>query len=152
MATDSASDVRPDVMAAVELGLAGRADEARPHFDALWRSLEADDWFHRCVVAHYMADLQVDPLLERNWDRLALDCALRAPPASFDHRIPEITWANFLPSLYLNLAAACERIGDVEAARLHAGDARRSLDDVPRTDLGELTRGAIERLCVRLGI
>jgi hypothetical protein len=149
---DPPSGVRPDVMAAVELALGGRADDARRCFDALWGSLEVDDGFHRCVVAHYMADLQTDSLVEREWDQRTLDCALRSPPESLDDRIPEVTGANLLPSLYLNLAAVCERVGDLEAARLHAVAARQSLDDVPRTALGGLTRSAIERLCERLGM
>jgi hypothetical protein len=137
-------------MAAVELALGGSTELAQRRFESLWDSLPADDFFHRCVLAHYMADTQTDPLLELEWDQRCLDAALSAPTESFENRLPDVSRASFLPSLYLNLAASHERIGDLSNARHYAEQARRSLADVPDTALGNLTRSAIERLCLRV--
>ncbi len=139
------------VLDAVQLALCGDHERATAALGELWRSLPLDDDFHRCVVAHYLADLQTDPNAELRWDERALDAALRSSPDAFNGRIPEVTHESFLPSLYLNLAASHERIGQFEAARAAASRALTLVDDGPPTALGELTRSAITRICSRLG-
>jgi hypothetical protein len=149
--SSASAGVDQEVMGAVQAALSGQGDVARQRLDVLWSALSPVDFFHRCVVAHYMADLQADPMMELHWDRLALAAALAAAPPSFDDRIPGVTWKGFLPSLHLNLAASYERVADLDAARRHAGAARLGLEDVGDTPLGNLTRSAIDRLCERLG-
>ena len=92
----------------------------------LWTTFPLDDFFHRCVLAHCMADLQTDPNAELHWDQLALDAALAASPESFDGHLPRLSRDAFLPSLHRNLASAHERtlaLGFGEATRL-AGPSR----------------------------
>lgn len=144
--------IHPHVLEAVQMSLGGERDAARERLTQLWESLDAGDAFHRCVVAHYLADLQVDALLELHWDRRALDAALSASGDSFDGRIPGVEHGSFLPSLYLNLAASYERVGELDAARQQASVALRKLDLLGSTPLAELTRGAVVRLCERLGV
>ena len=93
-----------------------------------------------------------DAHLELHWDQLALDAALSATPASFDGRIPGVEYGSFLPSLYLNLAASHERVGDLDAARQQVSVALCKLDLLGSSPLADLTRGAVVRLGERLGV
>lgn len=55
-------DVTARIVAAVELGRSGDRTAARLALDALWTEIGEDDGdaFHRCVLAHVVADLQDD--------------------------------------------------------------------------------------------
>lgn len=141
-----------ELLDAVQLALSGQSELARRRLDKLWQELPLDDFFHRCVLAHYLADLQEDPGEELRWDRLALETALSAPSESFEGQIPDVTRAAFLPSLHLNLASSCERNALLELAREHAVLALDSVRALPSTPLGETTRAAILRICWRLGV
>lgn len=151
MTDPGAAGVDPGVMAAVELALNGEGERAREALEELWVALRPEDAFHRCVVAHYLADLQADAYLELWWDKQALAAAL-ANDGAFDDRIPGLTLAAFLPSLHLNLAASHERTSDMAAASEQARLALESSDALQDSPLGEMTRAAIERLCRKLGV
>ncbi len=152
MTSETHSGVDPQVLEAVQLGLSGQAEAARVCFDQLWISTSPVDLFHRCVIAHYMADLQTDPDKELWWDTQALQAAQAAAPESFDDRIPGVTHRAFLPSLHLNLAASHERLGHLDEARQQAQLASRTLDALQPSPLSEMTRAAIERICNKLGV
>lgn len=152
MTSEPESNMTPELVAAIQLALDGHTEAAAIRLQALWTTLAEDDFFHRCVLAHYMADLQATPADELAWDKLALHAALAGSAACFDGRLPGVTRSQFFPSLYLNLASSYEKIGDVTAARNHAQlawDHMHALDDTP---LADLTRNAIERLCARLDV
>ncbi|MGC4089869.1 MAG: hypothetical protein QM756_18680 [Polyangiaceae bacterium] len=140
------------MLEAVQLSLGTERDAARERLAALWNELHEDDAFHRCVVAHYLADLQSDPQDELAWDRLALAAALSASAEAFNGRIPGVEHATFLPSLHLNLAASLERVGELGSAKLQASAALAGIDALGSTPLANLTRSAVLRLCERLGI
>ena len=140
-----------DILAAVATLHRGERDQARDELEALWARVDPDDQFHRCVVAHYLADAQGDPAEELRFDQLALAAARRAAPADFDGRFPGVTLASFLPSLHLNLAADYERVGELTLARMHAAEAAESSRALPASPLGDLTRDAIARITRRLG-
>lgn len=140
-----------DILAAIATLHRGHREQARDELEAIWARVEPDDHFHRCVVAHYLADAQVDPAEELRFDLLALAAARRAQPADFDGRFPGVALATFLPSLHLNLAADYERVGELTLARMHAAEARDASSALPGTQLGELTRDAIARITRRLG-
>jgi len=140
------------VLDAIQLALTGQSEIARGRLAELWAALPPDDFFHRCVIAHYMADIQTDPTAELHWDQLALDAALAASPESFDGHIPDVTLDTFLPSLHLNLASSYERTLTVDLARRHAGLALDAAAFLPATPLGEATRAAILRISARLGV
>lgn len=103
-----------------------------------------------CVLAHYMADAQDDLREELRWDQLALDAASAAVPQEFDGRFPGMTLASFFPSLYLNLAADYEKLGDLALARKHAVMAAEAVPALDDSGLGSMTSAAIERLLGRL--
>lgn len=140
-----------DLLAAIELLHRGERDAARAALETVWAGLAADDGFHRCVAAHYLADAQSSPDDELRWDQLALAAAAGASDEEFADAMPGMTLASFMPSLHLNLAADYERLGDLARARSHAVAAEQAAGALQTTDLGELTRQAIARIIRRLG-
>lgn len=145
------ASLKPEVLEVTQLVLSGQHSLARTKFEVLWQSL-ADDAFHRCILAHYIADVQADPNDELHWDLEALNAALSAPPASFDGRIAGINYAAFLPSLHLNAAASFERVGQLPEAKHQASLATTSVASLGASPLADMTRSAITRICARLGV
>jgi len=140
------------VLDAIQLALTGESELARERLTELWTTIPFDDFFHRCVLAHYMADLQTDPIVELHWDRLALEAALAASAEAFDGHLPDVTREAFLPSLHLNLASSYERTDALDLARWHAKLALAAAVSLPATPLGETTHAAVVRICARLGV
>jgi tetratricopeptide (TPR) repeat protein len=149
----SSADVIDDpVLARISdaLGLynAGRRAEAREAFTQLWNELGDGDPFHRCVLAHYMADAQDDPEQELDWDRKALAAADRISRERPD--TASLTVLSFYPSLHLNLADVLHRTGRLEEARRHLQLAQQSADALTDDGYGQMIRNGIERLAARL--
>lgn len=69
----------------------------------------ASNDYERCIAAHYVARCQQDAHLSLQWNQKALQCATNLE----DQRPIE----PFLPSLYLNLGAAWEALGDIDEAQ-----------------------------------
>lgn len=137
----------------------GERAPARERFAALWERVQGLDPVVECVLCHYMADAQDDPSEELLWDERALERAMaghdgrggwKEPPT--DPRLAALPLEGFLPSLYLNLAADHEKLGALDRARGHVHEAQRWVDALPTTDLGALTRQAIERLARRVAV
>ncbi|MCB5907834.1 hypothetical protein [Streptomyces pinistramenti] len=126
---------------AIMLHRAGDREEARNRLHALWHETGPHgDAFHRCTLAHYLADTQDDPKDELDWDLRALEAAegfllTRRPEAGEGARDggqvadgrgpchPVIALRAFIPSLHLNLAAdyvALDRPADARAQLLRA--------------------------------
>ena len=146
----SANDTTFELMGIIERLQRGERTIARAQFEATWARLDSSDLFHRCVLAHYMADAQDDLREELRWDQLALDAASAAVPQEFDGRFPGMTLASFFPSLHLNLAADYEKLGDLALARKHAVMAAEAVPALDDSGLGSMTSAAIERLLGRL--
>ena len=62
------------VTGAVQRGWAGDRSTARQELEAMWAEVEQGrgDDFHRCVIAHFLADLEDDARDELRWDERAL--------------------------------------------------------------------------------
>lgn len=82
-------------------------DEAKAVFEQAWTESRTD--FEKFVAAHYLARHQDSVEEKLEWDKLALDYALRADD--------EVSGA--LPSLYLNIAKCYEDLGDKPNAKLN---------------------------------
>ncbi|MFH8380529.1 hypothetical protein ACH4E7_06255 [Kitasatospora sp. NPDC018058] len=145
------------VLARIALGLdgvqaaqRGRTAEARASFEALWEALGERDVFHRCVLAHYLADLQDDPRAELEWDRRALAAAdsLTAERAQMYESALQVR--AFYPSLHLNLASDHLKLGEPDLAREQLERAVRSLDALPEDAYGAGIRAAVDELRQRL--
>lgn len=64
------------ISAAVLRGCDGDTESARRDLLSLWQRIgAAGDAFHRCTLAHYLADLYDDPAESLVWDVRALDAA-----------------------------------------------------------------------------
>ncbi|MGY1434148.1 hypothetical protein [Streptomyces reniochalinae] len=136
---------------AIMLHRGGDREEARNRFAALWAETDPEaDLFHRCTIAHYMADTQDEPADELVWDLRALAAAdaLKGDEVSWDQH--QLAVRSLYPSLHLNIAAGHAKLGDESAARSALERARDKLDALPADAYGEGIRAAIERLEKRL--
>ncbi len=117
------------------LYLASQGDRAgaRRVFAILWRA--ARDPLSRCGIAHSMADVQNDPLLELLWDLRALSAARHLGGAS-------PLW----PSLHLNLADVYRRLGAPDRAAVHVAAGRAALAEQPPDGYFEMIGEALDRV------
>ncbi|WP_033288913.1 hypothetical protein [Amycolatopsis jejuensis] len=128
-----------EINAAVTLGRGGDQETARIRLQELWDELgPAGNPFHRCVLAHYQADLFDDPAEALVWDVRALDAA-----ASVTDEQAGMPVAGFFPSLHLNLADNFRRLGSFVPAAEHIHAARRCQDTLADDAYGTLVRRAI---------
>lgn len=131
---------------------AGDREEAQERFAALWEEIGADgDPFHRCTLAHYMADTQQDPAEELRWDLLALEAADGLTDDRVSAHHSSLAVRGFYPSLHLNLAADYAKLGRPDIARDHLRQARARVDALADDGYGRLVLGGIERLERELG-
>ncbi len=137
------------VLAAVGLALSGERERGGAELLTCWQDSADDEHAQRCVLAHYLADLEDDVDDEVAWDERAL--AAHATLGRGDLVAVGIAdAAGMAPSLHLNLGDGYLRQGRVEAARaqldagLVAGQALR--DD----GYGAMVRRGLDGLSARL--
>jgi hypothetical protein len=141
-------DVMARVTAAVQRGQAGERATARQELEAMWAEVErgGGDDFHRCVIAHFMADLQEDDRDELMWD----ERALAAVDGVSDERAQEFDRSfrirGFMPSLYSSVADDHRRLGNANRARELLAKARATSDALGDDAYGELVRGALDKI------
>lgn len=104
------------VLAAVAVALGGDRVRGRELLMDCWNDTSESDHARRCVLAHYLADLQEGLEAEVMWDELALAAYERADALAFSP-IGVASAEAFAPSLCLNLGDAYLRQGRVEDAR-----------------------------------
>lgn len=104
----------PLTLTGIQAEFERRVDDARRLYAQAWDA--ATDDYERCVAAHYVGHLEVEPAAALRWHLVALDHARLADA----ERV-----ADFLPSLYVNLGQAYALTGDATLAeryfRLAAG-------------------------------
>lgn len=138
------------IFEALNLFNTGRRSEAREAFVAIWSEIETGgDPFHQCVLSHYMADAQDDPLHELMWDKRALAAADRIVKERPD--TAGLSVLSMYPSLHVNLADVMHRTGDIAGARKHLQLAQQASDALSDDPYGRMIRGGIERLARQLG-
>jgi hypothetical protein len=150
--SDPAGDPMMDrIQAAIAQVHRGERDAARDAFTALWAEIgEAGDPFHRCTLAHFMADVQDAPADELAWDLRALAAADGVDDARAKAHHASLAIAAFYPSLHLNVAESYRRCGDLDRARAHLAHAEAALDALPDDGYGATIRGGLARLAERL--
>ncbi|MCC9196857.1 hypothetical protein QNO08_08425 [Arthrobacter sp. zg-Y820] len=138
-----------DVLAAVAAALSGDKPEGRRLLVLCWESVSPEDHAQRCVLAHYLADVQDELDAEVGWDETALhehgflDNGDLKPVG-----IPSVQ--GMLPSLHLNLGDGYLRRGQGGLAREHqrAGMVRSShLSD---DGYGAMIRSGLDNLGLRI--
>lgn len=115
---DQQDETLQRIMDAYRLHCRGDQGEARSRLLALWDELGAGGVaYHRCVLAHFMADTQHDLEEELDWDLKALEAAEAAIEQGTDPTLPAVE--RFLPSLHMNLADDFRKQGDFTRAQHH---------------------------------
>jgi hypothetical protein len=134
--------------AAVQRGQAGERTAARHELAGLWAEVErgGGDDFHRCVIAHFLADLQEDAREELLWDERALAAVAGVSDERAQEFHESLQVRGFMPSLYLSLADDHRRLGDPDRAREFLDRARATSDALGNDAYGELVRGALEKV------
>ncbi|WP_410585888.1 hypothetical protein [Amycolatopsis sp. lyj-23] len=141
-------DVMARVTAAVQRGQAGERASARVELETMWTEVErgGGDDFHRCVIAHFLADLQENQQDELRWD----ERALAAVDGVTDERAQEFDGSlrvrGFMPSLYLSLADDHRRLGDAGRAREFFEKARATADALGDDAYGGLVKGILDKV------
>ncbi|MCX4637163.1 hypothetical protein OG775_18840 [Streptomyces platensis] len=152
---------------AIMLHRGGDREEARNRLSALWQEIGPHgDAFHRCTLAHYMADTQDDPRDELDWDLRALEAAegfvTERPAGSVatpgesrvadgpGPRHPLVALRAFFPSLHLNIAADYAALDRPAEARAQLRRARASVNALADGEYRQGLRDAIERLQLRI--
>lgn len=139
---------------AIALGQRGERAAARALFARIWADIggEDGDAFHRCALAHSMADVQDSVTEELRWD----ERALAAADAITDERAAQSGTpggvSGFYPSLHLNLAECYRKLGEPERAREHLERGRAALGALPDDEYGRMIRGGLDRLAARLAM
>ncbi|SOC55213.1 hypothetical protein [Ornithinimicrobium cerasi] len=138
-----------EVVAAVGLALGGDREEGLRALTACWEATEESDHAQRCVIAHYLADLQPTLDDEVGWDRTVL--TEYAEVADADLAPVGITSAAAMaPSLHLNLGDGYLRQGRVADAETQLAEGLQVLDVLPADGYGTMVRGGLERLRSRV--
>ncbi|WP_326555298.1 hypothetical protein [Micromonospora sp. NBC_01813] len=133
------------ITAAVALGQSGQRAQARDALTALWGRIGDDgDAFHRCVLAHYLADLQDTVEAELHWDERALAAAADLSDERAQQHDSSFKARGFLPSLHLNLADVHRRLGNTGLARKQLAAAGESVHQLPDDAYGEMIRSGID--------
>lgn len=166
--------VRTRIGQAVILHRGGDREEARKRLGELWVELDqGGSPLHRTTVAHYLAQTQDEPEAGLAWDLRALAEAdthipgrtgsdsgqtAGATPAAQASRDAEqasgdlesLAVRSFYPRLYLSLAGAYARLGEVAAARCELVRTRSALAALSMDQHGADLFAAADRLERRL--
>ncbi len=135
----------------IELSQAGHRDQARRLFAELWEQIGPQgDAFHRCGLAHSMADVQDDPHEELIWDLRALQAADMVSDERAAQAGVSCPVAGFYPSLHLNLGEVYRTLGNLQAARRHLDRGRAAAGALGPDGYGAMIRRGLQGLEERL--
>ncbi len=153
--TDGPDDQPDEVMRrigrGITLGQQGDRSGAREVFRHLWDDEEAGlDAFHRCALAHSMADVQDDADEELVWDLRALAAADSVTEEQVRQEGVSGSVLGFYPSLYLNLGDVSRRLGDPTSARRYAKLGTDAMEALSDDGYGRMIRQGLARLLDRL--
>jgi hypothetical protein len=138
------------ITSAVGLALAGDTERGREALTDCWQATTDADHAQRCVIAHYLADLQSSLDEEVGWDEAAL--SEHAQVSDGDLAPVGITSTDGMaPSLHLNLGDGYLRQGRLDAAEAQLEAGMRARGALAADGYGDLIRSGLDRLEERLG-
>jgi hypothetical protein len=153
VADEQQDPVMVQITEAVELGRAGDGDAARWRLTKIWGEIGPQgDPFHRCVLAHFAADVQSDVKAELMWDLRALAAAGEVTDERAQHYHGSLSVAGFYPSLYASLADDYRRLGDWQQAQEHLRQAQDAVGVLGNDPYGRLIREGIARCADELAV
>lgn len=139
-----------EIQAAIASLQSGDQDGGRQLLESIWTRIQDKPApMHECVLAHYMADVQADPLKELAWDKRSLNAAMRCLEAEADGE-PGHLIRDYLPSLNLNLGDVYLRLDDLSAAQRHLAEAQRVVAAAPYTPYIQMIRRDLDRVADRI--
>ncbi|MGH3319448.1 MAG: hypothetical protein ACRDN9_04590 [Streptosporangiaceae bacterium] len=145
-------EVMARITEAVTFRRKGDNESARVGLEAVWTEIGPDgDPFHRCVLAHYMADAQDGPREKLLWDQRALDAAGSLTDERAKEYHASLSVRGFYPSLHLNLAQDHHLLGDEARARDQIERAKEVAHLLGDDGYGNTVRFAIARLDAEIG-
>ena len=138
-----------DVLAAVAAALGGDKTGARHLLKECWDSTSPDDHGQRCVLAHYLADVQDDVDAEIMWDEAALlEHGFLSDGDLAPVGIPAVK--GMLPSLHLNLGDGYLRRGQPGLAREHQQAGQLHSVHLSNDGYGAMIRSGLDNLGLRI--
>lgn len=138
-----------DITAAVGMALGGDRTQGQLDLGACWADTAQTDHAQRCVLAHYLADLEGDLAAEVAWDEQALAAFTYVRDADLAPvGIPAA--ASLAPSLHLNLGDGYHRQGRITDARDQLAAGLAALDSLPDSGYGAMIRRGLTGLEQRL--
>lgn len=141
----------PEILDAVGTALQGDRSEGQRRLLACWEGAAPGDHAQRCVLAHYLADLEPELDDEIAWDEHAL-AAFAFVGASELAVIGIPAAAGMAPSLHLNLGDGYLRAGRLRQAREQWEAGRQASSALPDDGYGALIRAGLMRLGERLAV
>lgn len=142
--TPSADPTMDAITTAVTLGREGDVIRAREELLAIWADIGVlGDPFHRCTLAHYLADLYAAPATSTDLDVRALDAADALTDERAHEHDESLQVAGFYPSLHLNIADDLRRLSAFEEATEHIGRAEERAAALPVGAYGDMIRAGI---------
>lgn len=137
------------VMAAIGVALGGDRNRGRHDLPSCWAGTSEADHAQRCVLAHYLADLEADLAAEVERDEQALASFAHVSDADFAPvGIPAA--AGLAPSLHLNLGNGYLRQGHRTQARDQLDAGLAALSTLPDDGYGAMIRRGLTGLQERL--
>lgn len=136
----------------IAAGRRGDRELARSILGKLWAWVERGegDAFHRCAIAHSLADVQDDAEAELDWDQRALAAADEVTDEHLATAGSMGTVQGLYPSLHLNLADVHARLGEADRAREHVRLGREALGALPDDGYQTMIRDALTRIADEL--
>lgn len=93
---------REHILAAISTAVGGESEQGQHDLLICWANTSEADHAHRCVLAHYLAELETDLAAEVDWDEQALASFAHVSDADLTPvGIPAA--AGLTPSMQLNL-------------------------------------------------
>lgn len=138
-----------EIRAAIETVMSGQRDAGRRAMAACWDATSEYDAAQRCVLAHYLADVQDELDAEVEWDERALSAYVRI--ADDDLVAIGIPSARGLaPSLHLNLGDGYLRQGRFAEARVQLAAGQFACEWLGDDGYAEIIRSGLDRLADRI--
>jgi hypothetical protein len=135
----------------IAIGQQGDRAAARALFTEVWEQIgSTGDAFHRCALAHSMADVQDDPADELLWDLRALEAADEVTDERLTSAGVAGSVSGFYPSLHLNLGEVYRKLGDREKAWEHLDRGRAAVGTLGGSDYGKMLSAGLDQLACRL--
>lgn len=138
-----------EITAAISLAVGGDPTRGRQQLMDCWADTTEADHAHRCVLAHYLADLQTELDQEITWDRIALEEHALVDDGDLA-TVGIVSVRAMAPSLHLNLGDGHLRRGDIQQACDHLRQGLFTSTALESDGYGTMIRSGHQSLAQRI--